>query len=443
MDDNTNLIVARLENSTLNESEVKAEDPYFLLFDGNQFLSPTGLFVDTHALDSNGRETTAYTTWLEKDAEDFRVVNIPVSVQATSDDGGKITYAWKKYNINNNELESVEFSNTFIKTTDTEKQNNKTYYVEVVNGSNDVAYQVYGGDQLPHDEEQGDIFEKYSTATITGTGKYIVCVSNRLSNSTAKVDSFVLYVREPVKYIADAELQEGEISPFRLETNVVDRQVLRAGNEYTTTISVVAASTDQDKSKFTYQWKKKNTKNGNWVPIEGATSASLVIADETEGHAASAAVAGEGDGYYQVTVTNNLNKVGTSLESAITRVTHPASTPIVNIQGRTSFNLSEASRAGLVVNHEVNDFDRDDPGEDTVLYQWYRYRTGTSGNTTEDDVEAANRGEYTVDNDTLLEGETNNYYYPSEAGLYFCEVTNKYNNDTASKVSRFFTVTDA
>lgn len=429
LDDNTNLILSRLENSELNDASVVAGEPYFIVN-----LNPANTEV---VVDENNVSTTE--AWLGLDADGFRTVTIYGNVEAAGD--GRISYSWKKYNIDDNELMPIEFTNKFENTEDDHRVEGKSYYYNITNINDDSAYKVYTEDIFDPDDPdypENGIFERFSSATIDSVGKYFVSVTNRVQNSTSKIGSYTLYVKRPVEPVIDTNLVEsGWLKP-----NLEDET-----QNYKLTLTIVVSSSDQEKSKFTYQWQRMMPGTQTWVDIEGATEASYTIVGGEE-RIEGSEVGRVGDGNYRVLINNNLNKETIQISSASIRVTHGASAPKITIVGRTSFNLAEAAQNGLKVNAVIEQSEGEDrvlgEGKDGISYQWYKYKTGTGPDTTtEKDVEKANAGTYVYDDDILLEGETGDTYYPNAVGHYYCMAKNTYNGDEATKISRFFVVTDA
>jgi hypothetical protein len=459
LDDNSNLILSRLEDSELTGATVKAEVPEFLVN-----LNPAGgepVEDENHQLNTEA--------WLALDSEGFRTVPISAEVQATSSDGGRISYSWKKYSIDNNELMPISYTNKFLPTTDTARDPNKSYYINITDLNDDSAYKVYPGnkndandvsntfDKEDENYPENGIFERFSSAVIDTVGKYLVSVTNRVQNSTAKIQSYMLYVNRPVEPVIETDLPSRGALAFNAEEDL----------SYKLTLSIGVSASDHDedqekndnKSKFTYQWQKQAPGSSTWVNIEGATASSYVI-EGAEGRIPESEVGRVGDGNYRVLVWNNLNNdydpvtfapAGVAkimVESSPMRITHVASKPAINIEGRTSFNLREAEVGGLQVQgsvkQEAGEYRNID--EDGITYQWYKYQT-SENYTTEQDVDRALNGEYEDDpenpNDILIEGATNPTYYPSAVGHYYCAVKNTYNGTEATQISRFFVVTDA
>ena len=193
-----------------------------------------------------------------------------------------------------------------------------------------------------------------------------------------------------------------------------------------------------------YQWYRKAPGNTAFEAIEGATEDHLDI-DGTE--VESATTGGEGDGYYKVEITNNLNGEVDMLVSSTCRVTHTAAKCVVTPESELNFTLDDIVKEGekLEVSAAIpeksgENCQRED--EDTITYQWYRYFAGLNG-VVEEDVKKADDGVYEIDSDRPIEGATTPTFSPSSDGYYFCSVTNTYNGTTAVKNSRFFRIVNA
>lgn len=282
LDDNTNLILNRLEDSELTGATVKAETPEFLVN-----LNPSGVEPVENS-ESRQFETEA---WLALDTNGFRTVPITAEVQATSADGGRISYSWKKYSLggqlNENTLMPIRYTNKFLPTTDTSRRSNKSYYINTVDLNDDSAYKVYPGnkndandvsntfDSTDENYPENGIFERFSSAVIDTVGKYLVSVTNRVENSTAKTQSYMLYVNRPVEPTIETDLPESGILTFNAEEDLSYKLTLHIG------VSAPDHDEDQDNnesmSKFTYQWQKQAPGSSNWEDIDGATASSYAI----------------------------------------------------------------------------------------------------------------------------------------------------------------------
>jgi hypothetical protein len=417
IDDMTTLINDRFENSTLVSGSVEASDPRW-----------------TKTLTDTDKEIVN----LDLDADGFRTKSITRSVQAVADDGGRISYGWRKFSIDNGAGMDMFSEITMAKTEDVTRQDGKLYYQRATGSTSLGDYVLYNGvldkeaDEYPVD----GVFEKFSTGTIDGIGEYFVFATNRLRNSTKKVQSKTIIVPRPKLPVFEADTD-----------NLPARGILEADAEYDLKLEV--KPTMPDAGKFTYQWQKcapgkDHTVEANWEDIDGANDKEYLI----EGTSVETAEAGgEGDGFYRVIVTNNVNKESISLNSAKCRVTHHAATPKVTVVGDVSFTVDDMLIDGekLEVTHSFNANCGETIqrlAEDSVTYQWFKYKA--NGRTVEDDIEASDKGLYERNvNDSLIEGETGTTYQPTSSGYYYCEVTNLYNGTRASKISRFFAVAEA
>lgn len=417
IDDMTTLINDRFENSTLVSGSVEASDPRW-----------------TKTLTDTDKEIVN----LDLDADGFRTKSITRSVQAVADDGGRISYGWRKFSIDNGAGMDMFSEITMAKTEDTERQDGKLYYQRATGSTSLGDYVLYNGvlDKTADEYPVDGVFEKFSTGTIDGIGEYFVFATNRLRNSTKKVQSKTIIVPRP------------KLPVFAADTdNLPARGILEADVEYDLKLEV--KPTMPDAGKFTYQWQKcapgkDHTVEDNWEDIAGANAKDFLI----EGTSVETAEAGgEGDGFYRVIVTNNVNKESISLNSAKCRVTHHAAVPKVTVVGDVSFTVDDMLIDGekLEVAHSFNANCGETIqrlAEDSVTYQWFKYKA--NGRTVEDDIEASDKGLYERNvNDSLIEGETGATYQPTASGYYYCEVTNLYNGTKASKISRFFAVAEA
>jgi hypothetical protein len=315
-----------------------------------------------------------------------------------------------------------------ITTEDFVKQDGVLFYQKDTDGE---TYILYSGEFGPGAEEKlpnGGVFNKFSTGTINGVGRYVVMATNRVRQSTAIANSTVCTVPYPLSPVIDTNLPASAILD---------------GEEFDTTLTLAAST--QDAGKLTYQWLKKAPGETGYAPIENGKGAQLFIDGEGE---KSAENGGVGDGYYKVLITNNLNKENITIESDPCRVTHAASTPVVD-SGAVNFKLSDIVEENEFL--EVLATIPDESGEncqrvdgvDEIKYQWYRYIAGLNGNV-EEDVLKADEGTYVINGgDRPIESANKSTFQPSDQGYYFCEVTNVYNGTEASKLSRFYRVIEA
>ena len=445
VDDNTLMILNRLENSEVIDGGVRAEKPFFFVV-SNPGPNATTLTTPVDEEAGPGGEVSGVITsvglvpefWLAENPDPglTGLYDTPTTfkVQGSSHDAGRVSYSWRKFNIDTKEPENITFGNKFLETEDTEAQLGKVYYKKVVNGESE-AYQKVSTPVFDQDDDEyeGQLYERFSVANITGVGYYAVTIQNRVQNSVAKKDSITMVVSMPVT--------------ATIETPVEDRGYLKAEEEYTTTLSVGAVP--RDNSYLTYQWYYNKTGEGGLAeatPIEGATAATYEIVGSGT---ASAENGAEGDGYYYVIVTSNMNGSQVTIEGneAGTRVTHMPVRPRVTIPDthKQRYNINEVQLSGgmkVVAELDPAAGERRNIADgDAVTYQWYRY-SAAEGHTVEEDAVAARENRYEKSGDVLIEGATDQVFVPTIGGYYYyCIATNHYNNETTDGYSPFFEIT--
>lgn len=459
LDDNTEMILDRLANSeVIANGTASAGKPYFYMATNpgpnGDLLTKIDSTVGTNApdfnngivvgYDNNGNSFEIQTSeglvkefWLARN-NTTGILDVPTTFRVQGSGDGRISYTWKKLDIRTHQVinNSLPATNEMFETTDTEAQVGKTYYKAVTNGQ-DTAYTLVVDPIFdPTDDNYVQLYERYSVAPIDGVGYYKVTISNRVQNSLAKKESIEMVVALPLKP--------------KNNTAVVNTGILYPSADYALTL--ITDAEPQDNSVLTYQWYY--AKNGGGVavanPIEGATGSTYTI----QGSATADTTGADGDGYYYVIITSNMNGEKDQIEGNEngTRVTHPASRPDVIIPSTHKESYSIAEIAALQDDPELGGLkvqasipaergERPDYTVDGLTYQWFRYQPG-EGHTVDQDREAAARHEYTENEDILLEGATTNVYVPQLGGFfYYCKVTNTYNGTTADAYSPFFYIT--
>lgn len=425
IDDCDALITDRFKNSELSSGAVQAEIPEWII----DLKLPSDTLFE---VDENGAKLVYVNL---ADVDGFKVAPITRDVQALAADAGQLSYTWKKYDIDTNKKLDLDFSITMVLTEDTERVTGKLYYIQQADGAYTLAPDSTIFD--PEDENYaGGIYERVSRGVINSIGKYLVVCTNRVKNSTATNETWTLVVPRPV---------EPEI-----KTNVASTGILIEETEFKHVLNVVADKTDD--GTLTYQWYKKAPDQEEFVPISGAVESSYQIEGgaPTEDDSATGCA---GDGYYMVEITNNLNtetngdRAIDMIQSSTCRVTHRAEPMVITVKSDLSYAVSDILNDGDSFKIEANF--KKGSGEpiqrteqDEVRYQWYKYVL-TAGSTIDDDMEAAELGDYEVNGDRAIEGATEASYAPTSSGYYFCQVTNVYNGTEAHKNSRFFSIVEA
>ena len=177
------------------------------------------------------------------------------------------------------------------------------------------------------------------------------------------------------------------------------------------------------------------------------------------------------EGYYKCGIVGHLNNhASEEILSAPFRVTRPASRFTLTMKGKNMLNkaietstdreLPDSADATplLAINYQENDVMKgltveahleEEQFMDYLTYEWYRYvcNQDGSGNFEVDATDAveAVRGNYRPDldgsiawaADVLQEGVTTKEFVPSQNGVYFCIVTNTYNEHNVPMCSPF------
>lgn len=461
-----------VDTLTGNNSSTAAEPEYIIDFDDLSDL--TNKWEETNV---NDVVTQYVSKDLDLDSNGFRTVAFDASAQAISADAGAISYYWKKWNYDTGVQEEIDFATTFVETADKTRTEGKLYYYNS-GTEHDPVYKLYNG-ELDEDTLAGadidKVFEKRTVSSINTIGRYQVTATNRVRKSKTPKVSYTLVVPRP--------------EDVTITKDLPDRDILAEDKNYVLTLTVNGSVPDQ--GKVTYQWYRKAPGAENFIAIEDGVNPTLEIqgygvsGQDDEGNDIIFLVAENGaalgDGYYYCKITNNLNmeydgdatnvdengkrrrKMCTiSEDTNIIRISHAATAPIVTIDGDDSYTLDEvaSSTVALTVVAEIPEASGElvegwRTDDDTITYQWFRYQS--FGSVLADDIEAAAKGEYVVHGDTNLaeylqkRGATEEeiaatqkpFYDPTEAGYYFCLVTNTYNGTQASQTSRFFSVANA
>lgn len=428
IDDPDTLISDRFKNSQLSSGAVQAEIPVWIL----DLKTADDTLIE---VDPETKKNIVYVNLTEGE-DGFKTIALTRDVQAMASDAGQLSYTWKKYDIDTNKKLDLDFEITMVRTADTERVPGKLYYI----ADGETVFVLAPDTTVFNPEAEGYdpsvvIYEKVSRGVINSIGKYLVVCTNRVKNSTAINETWTLVVPRPVEPVIDKGLAE--------------RGILVEASEFTHVLSVETSVTDA--GKMTYQWYKMAPGATDFVEIAGATDSTYQIKGGAPTEDDS--VAGcEGDGYYKVKITNNLNTEVTGeraiddIESSVCRITHAAEPLVISVESELSYahsDILDGDKIAVSATHKPGSGEPIQRTEDDkITYQWYKYIQGPGANV-DDDVEAAEAGTYVLNHDRIMENATEPSYSPAGTGYYFCEVTNHYNGTTASKISRFFTIVDA
>lgn len=405
--------------------------------------------------DAEGDAIEAWIVNLDVDNNGFSTVPLIYHMAALSDDGGIVSYSWNKKrngsSVNNAE-EPFYMSMDYIVTEDTEPAyTNKSYFYKEGN-----SYKIIptGTSFSEYDE----IYELVSTVTMDSVGRYTPFAQNREGKFFSdRISATPLYVPYP----ATPELDDLVATP---------ENILRGEGEEAIPVTLTCDVELKDEfgndvketgGKATYVWKRSGLNRAGLEEGEGFEVLDGMVDDRLVLSAAD----DDDEGYYFVTITNNLNKEAKSETSNVVRVTKPAQKVVLSIDTEDDMSIEVARTrtdklAVTVENLEPYRDERsvDNPdGEDYVTYQWYAY--ASSGSNVNTDKELARVGMYadatggvngddpvddtfTTDEQSLTSAVTKNFVPPIEKGerTYFCVVTNHYNGTEKAVASPFYHV---
>lgn len=405
-------------------------------------------------------ENKAYLVELPDNAEVY-----PLEVQARSTDGGVISYHWRFIDHNGVEMTpnlgaSDDYTGALVRTefrvVDVTEENidelrasNKLFYSKKID---EDGSEIYVATQLPTDAyvaASKTFYERVAVCVATRVGSYVAVATNRLSEKNkATQNSVVCVIPMP--------------SLPTIETNVAKRAhmgvdlVTEDTDASTVTLSVVVTNPEENGTKqgdLIYVWYKRridettgkettgNIKNfsydedmnelviadaeADWIRIEGAEEASLVLENSQEFMDGPKAL----EGHYMVTVYNYKNLKAVKVDSEECRVSYMAVKPVIEYPHKDSdetkidFSNDVELRQNIKVEMNTAWLNKWNIS-DELTYQWY---------TTKDDIAD-------VPNDSPLVGETKSTLVPTTTGKFYCQVTNHKNDTIAQEVSEIFYV---
>lgn len=303
---------------------------------------------------------------------------------------GNIKYSWEHKDKNGTLLATPEFGDYYIKTTDSTRQENDTYYIK----KDDGKYEIF----LNSFEPGGIYYEKYSYCIPSTAGVYKVTATNvagRVSTASVEDSCLVPYAKEVNYSIDDSSIILVKQVIDDIEQNTYEAQDIR----YTIT--------PQDEGDLSYQWKYSPNYAYSEASNEELLSGATDLIGETKEE-----ISIDRLGRYWLMVTNTCNNdsIICAPKKAI-RVTEAATTPTItkfSINGElkalaATIQTSIGKEISYILGNTVN--------TDTIYtYQWMRQIE----NGWED-----------------IPGATTEKCTPSNAGGYACRITNHYNESTA------------
>lgn len=351
-------------------------------------------------------------------------------IQAKASDAGNISYTWLKSNAEGDLVQDSIAEGTgieFIKVDDVIADPNKVYYQK--SKEDEGVYTIFNFSSEYPDLESAaaagiQLYERVSKVIINASG------SNVLGSYKARVINRV--GRKIARAYSNVVLVEGPEAPKLIED-------LSGGVLDVDTHSILLkAETETDEHAYTvYLFQKQVADDYETIATSSDPEYKIEGAPYGEDN--------NGDGYYRIVIESKLNSWPETITGDPVRVTHVASPVEIKVSNSNlpdgGYNINTA----ISVTADINEYELR-TSEDSITYQWYKYNG--SEEALVEDLEKAKQGLYKVqDSDIKLE-EANSASVKitntesNEAGYYFCEVTNIYNNTTAVKCSSFFNVVD-
>ena len=387
----------------------------------------------------------------------------PLEVQARSNDGGIISYYWRFIDHNGVEqtpnLGGADDPTGALVRTEFREVDTSAENIDALRASKKVLYkkkiaadgtEYYNAEPLPEDDyaaSKATYYERVAVCVATRVGAYNAVAVNRLSGKNmAEQKSVTCVIPMPTPATIDTNLTEREILGINVSSEETDAS--------TVTLTVEVSNPEENGTKqgeLIYVWYKRaidpvsgvestgNTvnyeldedgnvsgaENPDWIRIEGAEGASLVLTNSEDFMNSPKLV----EGKYMVVVYNHKNLKYVKTGSAECRVSYAAVKPILEYPHRdtdeTKVDFSNTTALTTQIYVTLEDNWRNTWNiSDKVTYQWYQ---------TTDDVAV-------IEGDTPLEGETNSSFVPAKTGKYYCQLTNHKNGTTDSVVSEIFYV---
>lgn len=311
-----------------------------------------------------------------------------------------------------------EMPNTFKEIVFTEEQKTLFDYRQL--DENFIAYERKAIAVLTSDENK--------ISNKDQLGYYQVRAINRLGRKTAKAFSNIIHIDGPNKPEIEMDLVNDNTPHLIFDDNGEINLQVQATTDINAYTNYVLFKVLEDNTEKIIQ---TNT-NGKFI-LQG---------DKTQED-------DMGDGNYCVFVRSLLNGEIVETKGEKHRITYPASPVLITNKESSSplgkFDINEE----LSITYEIHPSEIGKrTEEDTITYQWYKYKESTLEQLATD-IEKAKNGEYQVrpEQDIELVGAiqekiklTNTE--ENENGYYFCCVTNTYNGSSITTCSAFFDVVD-
>lgn len=404
--DSSNLIKNRLKDSITPDSVAAAADPYFII------NLPIGFETDEDEVKYNSVDLLEGPYNIETEAFDpdyYKFI-----AQATSDDGGIISYQWYRTPLGSDIEDALDSTDgakiDYVPTEDLIYSSEYPYYKLVTDANTGLsAYkpaQIASeliGQEIP-EEEKALLFERVAVYVAHRTGDYRVVVVNRSGIAKKELES--IHVRIPGP---DAE-------SFALIYPEGQKNSYLAGEDAGSVELKATSSTAQTGDKVTYIWMDQET--GTALREEPKVSLNGAEDVVTIGPIPAA----ERPLYDKTFILNTYasrNGDNTPLTTETFRVTDEAH--VVSVSPKAELiKLGEGEVKEIGINVTVNVV------SDEITYQWYK----TTKDTEDDDfpIEGATTPVIKITSTPELKAED---VFETGSGAYYCEVTNHANNSVA------------
>lgn len=420
--DSSNLIKNRLVDSEPPTEAVKPAMPYFLVGYNFPAMGDKGVFETT---DNNEKYVSIdLKPGARRDDGTYDLDYYTFEVQATSEDGGVISYEWYRTELGSTVEDALDTMNdgveiVYVKTDDEVYTAEYPYYKEVINAETGLpGYQTVpvAGllGQTIDPEEKEKLLEKRQRYTAHQTGDYKVIAVNRNGVGVSKLDSNHIRIPGPDAESFELTYPEGQ------EHSYLQGEEGAAGS-----ITLTAtADTEQYKDNVVYKWTKVSTgEEFLFDPVDKNTPSDFVVgpisAEERLTYSEE----------FKVSVYATRNGDNTDPLEKTFRVTdeaHPVT--ITTVGDRVRVEVDEIGTLAVTTTKNV--------ASDEISYQWYKYTRD------EEDVEMPIPG---ADSDSIRFcvnadiAERENVLWLGSAA-YYCVATNKVNGSTATYKSNLIDI---
>lgn len=337
--------------------------------------------------------------------------------QATSDDGGIITYDWRRANEDAGVTgDTVSGREVYIPTTDTVWSGDYPYYTKnngtVESYSPHTGYTV--GEEIPHEDGDPTYYIKVSSITVTQVGNYWVFAKNRNGKASSTLQSNLVRIPGP------APLSVAVAGQLEEDANENLQVILDENGAFSISVAGSTERFGHDDGvgdKISYTWSEEDQTNNPIIttPIEEETANGIASVFAQN-------VSAEARGLYDHIITL---EVAASRNGATTpqadidanakkfRITDAAHTPEVDLAVVSPIRVSVNETAHLEVDASIEGI-----VSDNLTYQWFKYTSDEN------------------DEDILISGATSNELditveNRDDGGSFYCVVTNHVNGTEA------------